>query len=164
MCDRCGVEVTMKSVRRERAGHIALAVPVVHIWYLRSLPSKIATMLGMPTKDVERIIYYESYVVVNPGTTGLHVKDLLSEEQYLEILESLPETNKEMDEDDPRKFVALIGGEAIRQLLRQIDPEREHEELREVAKNETSQQKRAEAIKRLRVIEAFREHGDDPYF
>src|SRR5579883_3604400 len=160
VCDRCGVEVTQKSVRRERQGHIALAVPVVHIWYLRSLPSKISTLLGMPTKDVERIAYYESYVVVNPGTTGLHVQDLLSEEQYLEILESLPETNAELDDDDPKKFLALIGGEAIRQLLHRIDPEQLHEQLREVARTETSQQKRQEAVKRLRVVEAFREHTD----
>ena len=113
ICDRCGVEVTQKSVRRERMGHIALAVPVVHIWYFRSLPSKIGYILGTTTKDLERIIYYESYVVVNPGTTGLDRKALISEEQYYEILATLPDNNDDLEPTDKRKFVAQIGGEAV---------------------------------------------------
>ena len=160
ICDRCGVEVTQKAVRRERMGHIALAVPVVHIWYLKSLPSKIGAVLGLPTKDVERIVYYESYVVVQPGETGLQVKDLLTEEQYLDIMASLPPTNDDLDDDDPKKFIALIGGEAVKELLKRIDPETLSVELREKSKVETSVQKRQEALKRLRVVNAFRQRED----
>jgi DNA-directed RNA polymerase subunit beta' len=144
ICDRCGVEVTQKSVRRERMGHISLAVPVVHIWYFRSLPSKIANIIGISSKDLERIIYYESYVVINPGPTSfpkpfsslddelpeaesdekvdkaLFRNDirLMTEEEYLDVLDTLPEDNQELDDDDPNKFVALIGGDAIKALLR----------------------------------------------
>ncbi len=162
ICDRCGVEVTQKSVRRERMGHIALAVPVVHIWYFRSLPSKIGYILGMTTKDLEKVIYYESYIVINPGTTGLQKKDLISEEQYFEILSTLPENNDELEPTDKRKFVAKIGGEAIKDLLKQVDIPALAAELRAQVLEETSVQKKQEALKRLRVVEAFREREDGP--
>jgi len=156
ICDRCGVEVTTKSVRRERFGHIQLAVPVVHIWYFRSLPNKIGHLLGMPTKDLEKIVYYESYAVVNPGPTGLPSRHLLTEEEYFKVLDSLPPSNQDLSNDDPNKFLALIGGEAIRELLRRIDIEALSLDLRRAAREETSQLKRQEALKRLRTIEAFR--------
>lgn len=161
ICDRCGVEVTQKSVRRERMGHIALAVPVVHIWYFRSLPSKIGYILGISSKDLEKIIYYESYVVVNPGTTGLQKKDLISEEQYYEILATLPDNNDALEPGDKRKFIARIGGEAIKDLLKQVDVSVLSAELREQIRQETSVQKKQEALKRLRVVEAFREAEDE---
>ncbi len=157
ICDRCGVEVTQKSVRRERMGHIALAVPIVHIWYFRSLPSKIGYILGISSKDLEKIIYYESYVVVNPGTTGLTKKDLISEDQYYEILSTLPDSNDDLEPTDKRRFVAKIGGEAIKDLLKQVDISALSAELREQIRQETSVQKKQEALKRLRVVEAFRE-------
>ncbi len=157
ICDRCGVEVTQKSVRRERMGHISLAVPIVHIWHFRSLPSKIGYVLGVSNKDLERIIYYESYVVVNPGTTGLQKQDLITEDQYFEILSSLPEKNQDLEDDDPKKFIAKIGGEAVRDLLKRVDIEALSVELRMQVKEETSAQKKTEALKRLRVIESFRE-------
>jgi DNA-directed RNA polymerase subunit beta' len=160
VCDRCGVEVTQKSVRRERMGHIMLAVPVVHIWFLRSLPSKIAGMLGVPTKDVERIVYYESYVVVQPGTTGLQTKDLLTEEQYLEIMDSLPSEHHDLDDDDPNKFVALIGADAVKELLKRVDVEELYFDLKKVLKEETSLQKKAELLKRLRILDAFANRVD----
>ncbi len=163
ICDRCGVEVTQKSVRRDRMGHITLAVPVVHIWFLRSLPSKIACVLGMPTKDIERITYYESYVVVSPGKLGLNAKDLITEDQYLEILESLEGTgNEELDDDDPNKFIALIGAEGIKELLKRSDPEVIYRELKEQIKTETSQIKKAETFKRLRVLDSFRQSARNP--
>jgi DNA-directed RNA polymerase subunit beta' len=157
VCDRCGVEVTQKSVRRERMGHITLAVPVVHVWFLRSLPSKIAAVLGLPTKDVERIVYYESYIVVQPGNTGLQVKDLLTEDEYLRILDQLSPEERNLDDDDPKKFIALIGGEAVKELLRRTKPDEEVRRIRESLAGETSQQKKADALKRLRILEAFRE-------
>jgi len=157
VCDRCGVEVTQKSVRRERMGHIALAVPVVHIWFFRSLPSKIGNMLGFSTKELERDIYYESYVVMNPGPTGLKRKDLISEDQYFEVLNSLPPGNDRLPENDPNKFYARIGGDAVKELLKQTDTETLFHTLREQVKVETSQQKKEEILKRLKVIEAFRE-------
>jgi len=157
VCDRCGVEVTQKSVRRERMGHIALAVPVVHIWFFRSLPSKIGNMLGFSTKELERIIYYESYVVMNPGPTGLKRKDLISEDQYFEVLNSLPAGNDRLPENDPNKFYARIGGDAVKELLKQTETETLFNALREQVKVETSQQKKEEILKRLKVIEAFRE-------
>jgi DNA-directed RNA polymerase subunit beta' len=160
ICDRCGVEVTQKSVRRERMGHIALAVPIVHIWYFRSLPSKIGYILGMTTKDLERIIYYESYVVIQPGTSGLKAGSLISEDQYFEILATLPENHDDLESNDPRKFIAQIGGEAVKSLLKATDINKTAEELREVIKVEKSAQKKLEALKRLRVIEAFREQED----
>ena len=156
-CDRCGVEVTQKSVRRERQGHIGLAVPVVHIWYFRSMPSKIGYVLGIASKELEKIIYYESYVVVNPGTTGLQKLDLISEDQYLEILSSLPESNFDLEDADPKKFVAKMGGDAIKDLLRRVNVEELAVELREQVRTETSVQKKQEALKRLRVIESFRQ-------
>ena len=162
ICDRCGVEVTQKSVRRERMGHIALAVPVVHIWYFRSLPSKIGYVLGMTTKDLEKVVYYESYVVINPGTTGLQKKDLISEEQYFEILSTLPENNNGLESTDKRRFVAKIGGEAIKDLLKQVDINTLSAELRAQIQEETSVQKKQEALKRLRVVEAFHEREDGP--
>jgi DNA-directed RNA polymerase subunit beta' len=162
VCDRCGVEVTQKSVRRERMGHIMLAVPVVHIWFLRSLPSKISAVLGMPTKDIERIVYYESYIVVQPGNTGLNVKDLLTEEQYLDILEKLSPQERDLDDDDPHKFIALIGGEAIKELLKRVEPEGDYHTLKEILKDETSQQKKADFLKRLRVLDAFRSDLPEP--
>jgi DNA-directed RNA polymerase subunit beta' len=162
ICDRCGVEVTQKSVRRERMGHISLAVPIVHIWYFKSAPSKIGNVLGLSGKDLERIIYYESYVVVQPGTTGLHRMDLLSEEQYYDVLASLPEKNQDLDDTDEKKFIAKIGGEAVKELLKRIDIESLGAELRIGAKEETSVQKKLETLKRLRVVEAFRERENGP--
>jgi len=160
ICDRCGVEVTQKSVRRERMGHISLAVPIVHIWYFRSTPSKIGNILGIGSKDLERIIYYESYVVIQPGTTGLQKMVLLSEEQYYDILASLPEKNQHLEDTDERKFIAKIGGEAIKELLKRVDIEALSAELRTAVKTEVSQQKKQELLKRLGVVEAFRERGD----
>ncbi len=159
VCDRCGVEVTTKSVRRERFGHIALAVQVVHIWYFRSLPNKIGHLLGIPTKDLEKIIYYESYTVVNAGTTGLPIKHLLTEEEYFRILDSLPPGNDDLDNDDPKKFIASIGGEAVSELLRRTDIEALSFTLRLAAREETSQLKRQDALKRLRTVESFREEA-----
>ncbi len=155
VCDRCGVEVTQKSVRRERMGHIMLAVPVVHIWFLRTLPSKISAILGIPTKDIERIVYYESYVVVQPGNTGLQNNDLLTEEQYLEVMAGINEEEMNLDNDDPNKFIALIGGEAIKELLKRINAEDTYLELKARFKVETSQQKKADILKRLRILDAF---------
>jgi DNA-directed RNA polymerase subunit beta' len=156
VCDRCGVEVTQKSVRRERMGHIMLAVPVVHVWFMRSLPSKISAVLGMPTKDIERIVYYESYAVVQPGETGLQKKDLLTEEQYLDVLEPIARENMERDDEDPKKFIALIGGEAIKALLKQVEPETLYDELKAQLREETSQQKKNDLLKRLRVLDSFK--------
>ncbi len=158
VCDRCGVEVILKSVRRERMGHISLAVPVVHIWFFKSLPSKIGNIIGMKTKELEKIIYYESYAVINPGVTGLSKKDLISEDQYFEILSSLPHDNDALEDDDPKKFVAKIGGEGVRYLLKEVDVETTFRQLKLQLKSETSQQKRSDTLKRLRVLEAFREH------
>ncbi len=155
-CDRCGVEVTQKSVRRERMGHISLAVPVVHIWYFRSVPSKIGTILGIAGKELEKIIYYEAYVVVNPGTTGLQKLDLISEDQFLEILESLPPENQELEDDNPKKFIARMGGDAIKELLRRVNVDNLADELRAQLAVETSVQKKQDALKRLRVVESFR--------
>ncbi|MGE5497905.1 MAG: DNA-directed RNA polymerase subunit beta' [Syntrophothermus sp.] len=160
VCDRCGVEVTQKAVRRERMGHISLAVPVVHIWFFRALPSKIGNIIGMTTKELEKIIYYESYVVINPGPTGLSPKDLISEDQYFEILYSLPAGNEKLEDSDPKKFVAKIGGDAIKELLKRTDVDSVFRELRDQVKVETSQQKKTDALKRLRVLEAFREKED----
>ncbi len=160
VCDRCGVEVILKSVRRERMGHLALAVPVVHIWFFKSLPSKIGNIIGMKTKDLEKIIYYESYAVINPGVTGLNYKDLISEDQYFEIMNSLPHDNESLDDNDPKKFVAKIGGDGVRHLLKGIDVEKTFRTLKEDLKTETSQQRRNDNLKRLRVLEAFRENPE----
>ncbi len=162
ICDRCGVEVTTRSVRRERFGHIQLGVPVVHIWFFRSLPNKIGHLLGLPTKDLEKIVYYESYAIVNPGPTGLPSRHLLTEEEYYRVLDSLPAGNQDLPNDDPNKFVALIGGAAVKELLRRIDIEALSLDLRRAAREETSQLKRQDALKRLRSIEAFREEEGKP--
>jgi len=157
ICDRCGVEVTQKSVRRERMGHISLAVPVVHIWFFRAQPSKIGNIIGLSLKELEKVIYYESYIVINPGPTGLSKKDLISEDQYFEVLNSLPADNDKLDDTDPNKFVAKIGGDAVKSILKNINIEELSQELRDKVKVETSQQKKADLLKRLRVIEAFKE-------
>ena len=156
VCDRCGVEVTEKKVRRERMGHIALTVPVAHIWYFKSAPNKISALLGLPAKKLESVIYYEKYIVVNPGDSGLEKMDLLSEDEYLDVLAKLPE-NDELAFDDPRKFVAKMGAEGIYELLRETDVESLSKELRIKMLNETSQQRKAEHLKRLSVVKWFME-------
>ncbi len=163
VCDRCGVEVTEKKVRRERMGHIKLEVPVVHIWYMRSNPNKIAYLLGIPSKKFETVVYYERYVVIQPGNAvypdGKPVKkmDLLTEEEYHQILELLPEENRHLPPDDPNKFIAKMGAEALKDLLEQIDLDELSYQLRHAANHETSKQRRTEALKRLQVVEAFRD-------
>jgi len=159
VCDRCGVEVTEKKVRRERMGHIALVVPVAHIWYFRSLPNKIGYLLGLPTKKLDSIIYYERYVVVNPGvkeTDGIKQLDFLTEEEYLDILDTLPKDNALLDDDDPNKFIARMGAEALYEILTRLDLDDLSYTLRHKANTETSQQRKNEALKRLQVVEAFR--------
>ena len=159
VCDRCGVEVTEKKVRRERMGHISLVVPVVHIWYFRSLPSKIGYLLGIPSKKLEAIIYYERYVVINPGAAseqGIERLATLSEKEYLTVLENLPKGNQSLDDSDPNKFVAQMGAEAIYTLLKQVDLDSMSYALRHKASTETSQQRKSEALKCLNVIESFR--------
>lgn len=160
VCDRCGVEVTEKKVRRERMGHISLVVPVAHIWYFRSLPNKIGYLLGLPTKKLDSIIYYERYVVVNPGikaADGIKYLDFLTEEEYIEIIESLPKENQYLEDTHPDKFVADMGAEALYKLLSRIDLDELSYSLRHRANTETSQQRKNEALKRLQVVEAFRE-------
>ena len=157
ICDRCGVEVTQKSVRRERMGHIGLAVPVVHIWFFRAQPSKIGNIVGLSLKELEKVIYYESYVVINPGPTGLNRLDLVSEDQYFEVLNSLPPGNEKLEDEDPKKFVAKIGGDAVKELLKKTDVEKLSKSLRDQLEEETSQQKKADLLKRLRVLESFKE-------
>ena len=160
VCDRCGVEVTEKKVRRERMGHIQLVVPVVHIWFFRSLPNKIGAMLGLQTKKLETIIYYERYAVINPGIKakdGINYLDLIPEEEYLDILESLPPENQYLDDTDPDKFIAKMGAEAVHDLLERLDLDKMSFDLRHKANTETSQQRKAEALKRLHVFEAFRD-------
>ena len=160
ICDRCGVEVTEKKVRRERMGHISLTVPVAHIWYFRSTPNKIGSLLGIASKKLESVIYYERYVVINAGAAkslGVKNLDLLSEEEYLDILDQLPRENQNLDKEDPEKFVAGMGAEAIYTLLAGLNLDELSYELRHKTEKETSQQRKAEALKRLSVIEAFRE-------
>ena len=160
ICDRCGVEVTQKKVRRERFGHITLSVPVVHIWYFKSLPNKIASLLGIKSKDLEKIIYYEQYVVVQPGAAGglgIEERQLLTEDEYFDILYQIPEDNNRLPDDDPEKFIAMIGGESIEELLKRLDLDSLTQELRFQAKTETSQARKAEALKRLGIVEGFRE-------
>ena len=162
VCDRCGVEVTEKKVRRERMGHIQLVVPVAHIWYFRSLPNKMGYLLGLPTKKLDMIIYYERYVVVNPGIANnkdgepLAYLDFLTEEEYLDILDALPADNQYLDNEDPNKFIAAMGAEGLELLLKRLDLDALSYELRHKANTETSQQRKAEALKRLQVVEAFR--------
>ena len=157
VCDRCGVEVTEKKVRRERTGHILLIVPVAHIWYFRTLPNKIGYLLGLPTKKFDSIIYYERYIVIQKGCVDtVNVLDLLSEEEYLEIIDSLPKDNQLLEDTDPNKFIAKIGAEAIYDLLVRLDLDVLSYELRNHAMMDTSQQRKAEALKRLQVVESFR--------
>jgi DNA-directed RNA polymerase subunit beta' len=159
VCDRCGVEVTEKKVRRERMGHIKLVVPVVHIWFFKSLPNKIGYLLGMSSKKLEGIIYYERYVVIQPGAAAekVSVNDTLTEEEYMDIIDSLSKDNQNLDDADPNKFIARMGADAVRELLSRLNLDDLSYELRNQAANETSQQRKSEALKRLRVVEAFRE-------
>ena len=168
VCDRCGVEVTEKKVRRERTGHIELVVPVAHIWYFRSLPNKIGYLLGIPTKKLDAVIYYEKYIVTNPGIVagrknadgeelnGSHKYDLLSEDEYIDIVDSLPQDNEYLEDSDPNKFIAKMGAEAIYDLLVGLDLDSISYELRDRANTDGSQQRKTEALKRLQVVEAFR--------
>ena len=160
VCDRCGVEVTEKKVRRERMGHIKLVVPVVHIWYFKSLPNKIGYLLGVSSKKLETIVYYERFVVIQSGIRadkGQNVGDLLTEEEYLDILDTLPKENQYLPDDDPNKFIAKMGAEAVHDLLARIDLDQLSFDLRNAAATETSQQRKADALKRLSVVEAFRD-------
>ena len=169
VCDRCGVEVTEKKVRRERSGHIELVVPVAHIWYFRSLPNKIGYLLGMPTKKLDAVIYYEKYVVIQPGVmegktdadglevNGSHKLDLLSEDEYIDIIDNqISEDNDRLEDSDPKKFIAKMGAEAIYELLQNVDLDSLSYELRDRANNDSSQQRKTEALKRLNVVEGFR--------
>ena len=158
VCDRCGVEVTEKKVRRERSGHISLVVPVAHIWYFRSLPNKIGYLLGLPTKKLDSVIYYERYIVIKPGNIeGIQKYDLLSEDEYNDILEKLPRENALLEDTDPNKFVAKMGAEAIYDLLVELDLDSLSYELRDRASRENSQQRKTDALKRLQVVESFRD-------
>ena len=163
VCDRCGVEVTEKKVRRERVGHINLVVPIAHIWYFRSLPNKIGYLLGLPSKKLDMIIYYERYIVIQPGIAKsiegepLQKMDFLTEEEYLDIMESLPIENQYLEDSDPNKFVAKMGAECLYDLLQGLDLDALSYELRHKANTETSKQRKTEALKRLQVVEAFRD-------
>ena len=157
VCDRCGVEVTEKKVRRERMGHIQLVVPVAHIWYFRSLPNKIGYLLGLPSKKLDAVIYYERYIVIQPGPqSDLATYDLLSEEEYLNIMDSLPRENQMLEDTDPNKFIAKMGAEAIYDLLTRLDLDELSYDLRHRASTDGSQQRKTEALKRLQVVESFR--------
>ena len=175
VCDRCGVMVTEKKVRRERMGHIQLVVPVAHIWYFRSLPNKIGYLLGLPTKNLDAVIYYEKYIVIQPGvmartegdtrqevigkdsvTDGVVANQLLTEDEYLSIMDNLPAGNQALDDSDPNKFIAKMGAEAIQDLLARIDLDALSYELRNRANTDMSQQRKNEALKRLQVVESFR--------
>lgn len=156
VCDRCGVEVTEKKVRRERMGHITLTVPVAHIWYFKSAPNKISALIGMPAKKLESVVYYEKYVVIRPGASGLQKLELLSEDEYLDILEKLPE-NANLPEDDPDKFIAKMGAEGVYDILKDIDIDDLAKKLRESMATETSQQRKTELLKRLSVVKWFEE-------
>ena len=160
ICDRCGVEVTEKKVRRERMGHIELVVPVAHIWYFKSLPNKIGYLLGLPTKKLDQIVYYERYVVVQAGVKaeeGVQYLDFLTEDEYLDIMDKLPKENHLLDDMDPNKFIARMGAEALHMLLARLDLDDLSYSLRLQAATDTSQQRKAEALKRLKVVEAFRD-------
>ncbi len=160
ICDRCGVEVTRKAVRRERMGHISLSVPVVHIWYFKTLPNKIGHLLGLKSKDLEKVIYYENYIVIQPGSAkrlGVEENQLLTEEEYFNILYQIREDNNRLDDEDPDKFIAMIGGEAVETMLKRLELDKLSQELRYQVKTETSQQRKAKALKRLNVVESFRE-------
>ena len=160
VCDRCGVEVTQKKVRRERMGHITLSVPVVHIWYFKTLPNKIGHLIGLKSKDLEKIIYYENYVVIQPGSAaehGVEENQLLNEDEYFNILYQIREDNNRLSDDDPNKFIARIGGEAVETILRRLDLSSLSQKLRTQIKTETSQARKADALKRLAVVEGFRD-------
>ncbi len=160
ICDRCGVEVTQKAVRRERMGHITLSVPVVHIWYFKTLPNKIGHLLGLKSKDLEKVIYYENYIVIQPGAAeklGVEPKQLLSEDEYFNILYQIREDNNRLDDEDPEKFIAKIGGEAVEMMLSRAELDELAQELRFQVRTESSQQRKAEALKRLSVVESFRD-------
>src|SRR5699024_10758127 len=159
VCDRCGVEVTEKKVRRERMGHIKLVVPIVHIWFFKSLPNKIGYLLGLSSKKLESITYYERFAVIQPGVCEdkLSKLDLLSEEEYLDILDTLPPDNQKLPDDDPQKFIAKMGAEAVKMLLARIDLDELSYSLRHQAGTETSQQRKKEALKRLSVVEDARD-------
>jgi DNA-directed RNA polymerase subunit beta'' (EC 2.7.7.6) len=164
ICDRCGVEVTRKAVRRERMGHISLSVPVVHIWYFKTLPNKIGHLLGLKSKDLEKVIYYENYIVIQPGTAerlGVEENQLLTEEEYYEILYQIRDDNNRLQDDNEEKFIAKIGGEAVETMLERLELDRLAQELRYQVRTETSQQRKAKALKRLDVVEAFREANED---
>ena len=160
VCDRCGVEVTEKKVRRERTGHISLVVPIAHIWYFRSLPNKIGYLLGLPTKKLDSIIYYERYIIIQAGiaNNGDNIQDneLLTEDEYYDIMDNLPEGNQLLDDSDPNKFIAKMGAEAIEDMLKRVDLDKLSYELRDRANQDTSQQRKSEALKRLQVVESFR--------
>ena len=157
VCDRCGVEVTEKKVRRERMGHIKLVVPVAHIWYFRSLPNKIGYLLGLPSKKLDAVIYYERYIVVQPGVVeGVETNDLLTEEEYFDIVDKLPKGNQSLEDTDPDKFIAKMGAEAIYMLLQRLDLDSLSYQLRDQAAKDGSQQRKTEALKRLQVVESFR--------
>ena len=161
VCDRCGVEVTEKKVRRERTGHIGLVVPVAHIWYFRSLPNKIGYLLGLPTKKLDAVIYYERYIIIQTGAAanfdeGFEDLDLLSEEEYWNVVDRLPEGNQQLPDDDPDKFIAMMGAEAIEYMLKRVDLDTLSYELRDRANQDGSQQRKTESLKRLQVVEAFR--------
>ncbi|MFK7900679.1 MAG: DNA-directed RNA polymerase subunit beta' [Cyclobacteriaceae bacterium] len=160
VCDRCGVEVTEKKVRRERMGHIELVIPVAHIWYFRSLPNKIGYLLGLPTKKLDQIIYYERFVVIQPGIKaedGIAYLDFLTEDEYLDIMDKLPRENQLLEDTDPNKFIAKMGAEGLEDLLARTNLDELSYDLRHKAANDTSQQRKAEALKRLKVVEAFRD-------
>lgn len=159
VCDRCGVEVTEKKVRRERMGHIKLVVPIVHIWYFKSLPNKIGYLLGLSSKKLESIIYYERYIVIQPGVLSDQIGnlELLSEEEYLDLIDALPRENQFLEDSDPNKFIAKMGAEAVQDLLQRLNLDDLSYHLRHLAANETSQQRKAEALKRLSIVEAFRD-------
>ena len=167
-CERCGVEVTEKKVRRERMGHIRLVVPIAHIWYLRSLPSKMAALLGIPTKKLETVIYYEKYIIIQAGELeGKELEDetiengmLLDEDQYQEVLSMLSEGNALLEDDDPKKFIAKMGAEAIYDMLVKIDLDQLSHELRDRAQTDSSVQRKTAALKRLNVVESFRMSTD----
>ncbi|MGM9738406.1 MAG: DNA-directed RNA polymerase subunit beta' [Candidatus Cryptobacteroides sp.] len=156
VCDRCGVEVTEKKVRRERMGHISLTVPVAHIWYFKSAPNKISAVLGIPAKKLEAVIYYEKYIVIKPGDSGLNKLDLLSEDEYLAVIDKMPE-NDNLPDDAPEKFIAKMGADGIYDLLKEIDIDQLAKSLREAMANETAQQRKAEILKRLSVVKWFEE-------
>lgn len=157
VCDRCGVEVTEKKVRRERMGHIKLVVPIAHIWYFRSLPNKIGYLLGLPSKKLDAVIYYERYIVIQPGAAeNVQELDLLSEEEYFDVVEKLSPDNQYLEDTDPNKFIAKMGAEAIYDLLQRLDLDDLSYKLRHQANTDGSQQRKTEALKRLQVVESFR--------